>query len=167
MAGDGVEVAKLEEKELKLCEDQVSHLALDIGGSLIKMVYFSSSSSCSTDDQENGFIREGTNTSSGNLEYRVLSGRLHFLKFETSKISECIEFISSKRLQHYGDQGDEAPAGDKHIVKATGGGAFKFSDLFKEKLGIILDKVDEMSSLVAGANFLLKCTMKPLPIWMV
>ncbi|XP_020551585.1 pantothenate kinase 1 isoform X2 [Sesamum indicum] len=156
MAGDGVEVAKLEEKELKLCEDQVSHLALDIGGSLIKMVYFSSSSSCSTDDQENGFIREGTNTSSGNLEYRVLSGRLHFLKFETSKISECIEFISSKRLQHYGDQGDEAPAGDKHIVKATGGGAFKFSDLFKEKLGIILDKVDEMSSLVAGANFLLK-----------
>ncbi|KAL0357920.1 UNVERIFIED_CONTAM: Pantothenate kinase [Sesamum calycinum] len=55
-----------------------------------------------------------------------------------------------------GDQGNEAPAGDEQIVKATGGGAFKFADLFKEKLGIILDKVDEMSSLVAGANFLLK-----------
>lgn len=41
-------------------------------------------------------------------------------------------------------------------MKATGGGAFKFADLFKDKLGIILDKVDEMSSLVAGANFLLK-----------
>ncbi|KAL0304680.1 UNVERIFIED_CONTAM: Pantothenate kinase [Sesamum angustifolium] len=156
MAGDGIQVAKLEEKELKLSEDEVSHLALDIGGSLIKMVYFSSSSSCSSDDQENGFIRDGTNGSSGNLEYRVLSGRLHFLKFETSKISECIEFISSKRLQHYG----MCFYHDEHIktifLKATGGGAFKFADLFKEKLGIILDKVDEMSSLVAGANFLLK-----------
>lgn len=42
------------------------------------------------------------------------------------------------------------------FLKATGGGAFKFADLFKEKLGIVLDKVDEMSCLVAGANFLLK-----------
>lgn len=41
-------------------------------------------------------------------------------------------------------------------VKATGGGAFRYADLFKEKLGITLDKVDEMDSLVAGANFLLK-----------
>ncbi|KAL0421375.1 UNVERIFIED_CONTAM: Pantothenate kinase [Sesamum latifolium] len=156
MAGDGIEVAKLEEKELKLCEDQVSHLALDIGGSLIKVVYFSSSSRCSSDDQENGFIRDGTNTSSGNLEYRVLSGRLHFLKFETSKISECIEFISSKRLQHYGMCFCHDELIKTIFLKATGGGAFKFADLFKEKLGIILDKVDEMSSLVAGANFLLK-----------
>lgn len=58
------------------------------------MVYFSSSSSCSTGDQKNGFLKDGCDT--------VLSGRLHFLKFETSKISECIKFISSKRLQQYG-----------------------------------------------------------------
>lgn len=41
-------------------------------------------------------------------------------------------------------------------MKATGGGAFKFADLLKEKLGIILDKEDEMDCLVTGANFLLK-----------
>lgn len=40
--------------------------------------------------------------------------------------------------------------------KASGGGAFKFADVFKEKLGISLDKLDEMDSVVAGANFLLK-----------
>lgn len=40
--------------------------------------------------------------------------------------------------------------------KATGGGAFKFADLFKEKLGIVFDKEDEMHSLVSGVNFLLK-----------
>ena len=41
-------------------------------------------------------------------------------------------------------------------MKATGGGAYKFADLFKEKLGVCLSKEDEMDSLVAGANFLLK-----------
>lgn len=41
-------------------------------------------------------------------------------------------------------------------LKATGGGAHKYGDLFKEKLGICLDKEDEMDCLVAGANFLLK-----------
>lgn len=41
-------------------------------------------------------------------------------------------------------------------MKATGGGAYKYADLFEEKLGICLDKEDEMDCLVAGANFLLK-----------
>ncbi|KAK7816800.1 pantothenate kinase 2 [Quercus suber] len=45
---------------------------------------------------------------------------------------------------------------EKTIIKATGGGAYKYADLFKEKLGICLDKEDEMDCLVAGANFLLK-----------
>lgn len=40
--------------------------------------------------------------------------------------------------------------------KATGGGAYKYADLFKEKLGISLDKEDEMDCLVGGINFLLK-----------
>jgi pantothenate kinase len=40
--------------------------------------------------------------------------------------------------------------------KATGGGAFKYADVFKERLGVSLEKEDEMDCLVAGANFLLK-----------
>lgn len=40
--------------------------------------------------------------------------------------------------------------------KATGGGAYKFADLFKEKLGVSIEKEDEMNCLVSGANFLLK-----------
>ncbi|CAA0814129.1 Pantothenate kinase 2 [Striga hermonthica] len=152
--------ANLWRKELKEREDEVSNLALDIGGSLIKIVYFSCSSTGSSDDHKNGLLKDGSATPSCNLNYKVLTGKLHFVKFETGKISECLKFISSKRLHHYGDQDDEGPASDKTIVKATGGGAFKFSDLFKEKLGIFLDKVDEMSSLVAGANFLLKAVQR-------
>jgi hypothetical protein len=40
--------------------------------------------------------------------------------------------------------------------RATGGGAYKFADLFKEKLGVTLKKEDEVDCLVGGCNFLLK-----------
>ncbi|KAI3696499.1 hypothetical protein L1987_79517 [Smallanthus sonchifolius] len=125
--------------------DEISHLALDIGGSLIKMVYFSTNREKPIDKTQN-------NSSKDNL----LSGRLYFLKFETSKINECLDFISSKLLHYRGVQQYGFPASDQNTIKATGGGAFKFADLFKEKLGISLDKVEEMGSLVSGANFLLK-----------
>jgi type II pantothenate kinase len=36
-----------------------------------------------------------------------------------------------------------------------GGGAFKFADLFRQRLGVVLEKEDEMGCLVAGCNFLL------------
>ncbi|KAL0327261.1 UNVERIFIED_CONTAM: Pantothenate kinase [Sesamum angustifolium] len=148
--------AKMEKKE----SGGVSRLALDIGGSLIKMVYFPSNSSRSIDDQVNGSSKDGLAASGDDLHYSLLNGRLHFFKFETSKVNDCIDFISSELLRHCGARDNEAPIGGKniikHLMKATGGGAFKFADLFKERLGITLDKVDEMDCLVSGANFLLK-----------
>lgn len=142
---DGIE-DKSEERDA-----QVSHLALDIGGSLIKMVYFSSNGVCAVDDKGKKYSKESDNNNS-----HILNGRLQFVKFETSRISDCLEFISSKTLHHYGGWNHDSPFSVKDIIKATGGGAFKFADLFKEKLGISLDKVDEMDCLVTGANFLLK-----------
>lgn len=38
----------------------------------------------------------------------------------------------------------------------AGGGAYKYAELFKERLGLVLDSLDEMQCLVAGCNFLLK-----------
>ncbi|KAF9590238.1 hypothetical protein IFM89_032016 [Coptis chinensis] len=45
---------------------------------------------------------------------------------------------------------------DRLKFKATGGGAYKFADMFKERLGVSIEKEDEMNCLVSGANFLLK-----------
>ncbi|XP_022966898.1 pantothenate kinase 1 isoform X1 [Cucurbita maxima] len=125
---------------------RISHLALDIGGTLAKLVYFSGNKKLLNDDRVQSSAEVGGRSSS------VLHGRLHFAKFETRKIDECIAFIHSKEL------GSQHPKelGNGKIVKATGGGAFKFADLFKEKLDVCLDKEDEMDCLVAGANFLLK-----------
>nr|GEZ03162.1 pantothenate kinase 1 [Tanacetum cinerariifolium] len=136
--------------------DAISHLALDIGGSLIKMVYFSTSKEQPIDKTKKSTSRDSNGMSNGSKDGRLINGRLYFIKFETSKINECLDFVSSKQHHCRGVQQCGFPVSDKNIIKATGGGAFKFADLFKEKLGISLDKVDEMSSLVSGANFLLK-----------
>ena len=83
----------------------VSHIALDIGGSLVKLVYFSMGS-------------EPHPTGRGHP-----GGKLHFVKFETAKVDECIDFIEAKGLHRRNGSG--APM----RVKATGGGAFKYAEV--------------------------------------
>ncbi|KAF8378279.1 hypothetical protein HHK36_029618 [Tetracentron sinense] len=141
--------------------DDISHLALDIGGSLIKLVYFSRHEDRSVEDKRKRTLKERLGVSNGNRRnYPILGGRLHFMKFETNKIYECLDFIHSEQLHRGGMDSrcwhSEPPANENAVIKATGGGAYKFADLFKEKLGVGLDKEDEMDCLVAGANFLLK-----------
>lgn len=97
-------------------------IALDIGGTLIKLVYFE-------------------------------NGKLNFVKFQTSGLDHCLDFIRSKKLLN-GIVGSSTVGNTS--IKATGGGAYKFADNLKEKLGVSLDKVDEINSVVDGANFLLQ-----------
>nr|KYP51547.1 Pantothenate kinase 2 [Cajanus cajan] len=138
--------------------DDLSHLALDIGGSLIKLVYFSRHENQSADDKRKKSVKERLGISNGNRRsFPILGGRLHFVKFETRKINECLDFIHSKQLHCGGLESRYPDVSDQNgIIKATGGGAYKYADLFKERLGVSLDKEDEMDCLVAGANFLLK-----------
>ncbi|CAL5051704.1 unnamed protein product [Urochloa decumbens] len=107
-------------------------LALDIGGTLIKLVY---TASC-----------EGDGGGSDGAELR-------FAKFERRRLQECFEFIRAKGL--LGCNGTRS-TNENVLLKATGGGAYKFADDFREKLGVYLDKLDEMDSVVSGANFLLQ-----------
>ncbi|KAA6417475.1 MAG: pantothenate kinase 2, partial [Trebouxia sp. A1-2] len=124
----------------------ISHIALDIGGSLIKLVYFSS-------DKPGSDEKPIRSSSSGSSSSHT-GGNLHFVKFETSKIGQCLDFIKSKNLHHCPDNGQGKKP--QMRVQATGGGAFKYADMFQEQLGLILEKEDEMECLVGGCNFLLK-----------
>ncbi|XP_059303936.1 pantothenate kinase 2 isoform X2 [Lycium ferocissimum] len=141
--------------------DDISHLALDIGGSLIKLIYFSRHADWQVDDRRKRKVKERLGVSNGNRRsFPILGGRLHFVKFETSKINECLDFIHSKQLHCGGIDSPRWPSdasqSENAVIKATGGGAYKFADLFKERLGVSIEKEDEMNCLVAGANFLLK-----------
>lgn len=106
----------------------VSHVAADIGGSLAKVVYFS---------------RENGNPESG--------GRINFLSFETDKIDDCIEYLRQLQTKHRRTNGESKAA--ELSVMATGGGAFKFYDRIKERLGVDVVREDEMECLIMGLDF--------------
>jgi len=105
----------------------VSHVAADIGGSLAKIVYFS---------RENGRAESG--------------GRLNFLSFETEKIDDCIEYLRGLQSRHKQTNGAKAT---ELSVQATGGGAYKFYDRIKERLGVAVQREDEMECLIRGLDF--------------
>lgn len=152
-----MDLAEVRVEEIEI--PQVSHLALDIGGSLIKLVYFSRNNNSFVDANEQTALKESLGVCDGHGSYHDLKGRLHFAKFETSKINDCLEFIQSNKLHLWGLQHHDNSK-DKILIKATGGGAYKFADLFQEELGISLDKEDEMDCLVTGANLLLKAVQQ-------
>ncbi|EFJ47392.1 hypothetical protein VOLCADRAFT_61514, partial [Volvox carteri f. nagariensis] len=140
--------------------EYVSHIAIDIGGSLIKLVYFSpdpiDTGSAGEGDTPSGsppVNSEGlSQASSRSPQQNSQRGKLHFVKFETNRVEDAINFIEAKGLHRYCGRN-----GTKEMrVKATGGGAYKYADVFKERLGVVLEKEDEMACLVSGCNFLLK-----------
>lgn len=125
--------------------DYVSHIALDIGGSLIKLIYFRMDEHMKSDTAA---AAEGSNGTAARRAHR--GGKLHFVKFETQKVEECVAFIEAKGLHRSVDG-----SGAKMRVKATGGGAYKYAELFRERLGLIIESEDEMACMVEGCNFLL------------
>ena len=111
---------------------EVSHIAVDIGGSLAKVVYFTR--------DKNG-----------------KGGRLNFSKFETTKIDECIEFMKELILRNESNDNTNSDSNDnnnkKMHIMATGGGSFKYYDKMKRKLGVEVTREDEMECLIAGVDF--------------
>lgn len=78
-------------------------------------------------------------------QHRSATTRLNLLYFETSDMAECIEFLQTQLKDH-----------EISSIHVTGGGAFKYRHLFESHFGVPLIKHDEMTSLMRGANFLLK-----------
>ncbi|KAI9016414.1 type II pantothenate kinase [Phycomyces nitens] len=106
----------------------VSQIAVDIGGSLAKIVYFTSS----TEDCK--------------------GGRLHFKKFETERIDDCIDFIA----ELMDDARHLTPRGIGQVLKATGGGAHLYHEKLAKRLpGVVVQKEDEMECLITGLSFFL------------
>jgi pantothenate kinase len=84
-------------------------------------------------------------------------GRLNFIKFETEKIDECIDFIGNLVAARHSDSSDLNPIHPKEkiVIKATGGGSHKFYDSFTKKLnGVEVEKADEMECLITGKKIL-------------
>lgn len=103
-----------------------NHVAVDIGGTLAKIVYY-------TPNGPDG-----------------CGGRLNFAKFQTDDLEECIKFITSLIGPDVTKESSETPP----PLSATGGGAHKFfnrlSDAITPRKVVILD---EMSCLISGVDY--------------
>lgn len=82
-------------------------------------------------------------------------GSLNFERFETDNIHECVEFIQAliKRSADVNQVPiEEMRQGVK--IMATGGGAHKFYELFKDTLQVEVRREDEMECLIKGLKFI-------------
>jgi len=121
-------------KSIELPTDQIfknlknaKRFAIDIGGSLAKLAYYST-----VTRKKSTVVEPGKNNGQDNI-YKVaeedeIQDQLHFIKFETRYIETCLTFIQSylKETEYVKGQ----------VIKVTGGGAYKYKDLLKEKLGV-------------------------------
>ena len=124
-------------------------LAFDIGGSLAKILYL----------QPYGRKRRNPRLiidyvdpsassfrSALSIDVPELRGTLHFFAIETRNIEACVQFIQANWKSTDADR--------PRVVRATGGGAYKYRELFRG-IGVELNVRDEMACTVAGLNFLL------------
>jgi len=191
--------------------EPVSHIAVDVGGSLAKVVYFtrspdppsspsvvatsgsSSPSNISTplSLSPSNSQRSGSPTTSGVRRNGALTplvldphshsgnglsglddglvrdslirrtaqhfpgGSLNFERFETDNIHECVDFIQCliERSAEVNNVSIEEMRGGVKIM-ATGGGAHKFYELFKDTLQVEVRREDEMECLIEGLKFI-------------
>ena len=156
---EGSEIAFRNLKDAKL-------LAMDIGGSLTKIAYYSTVPvrrivyDADSPEEDKVSDPKGRRETLDGTVYEILEGaRLHFIKFETSQIEKCLDYVRLTLMR--GSENDDSSSVNK-TISVTGGGAYKFADLIKEKLNLEVSKVDEMDCICSGANFLLKVSAATL-----
>ena len=124
------------------CTDDTQWFGVDIGGSLVKCVYLECPGDKGRNKEESEGIRAMRAFVKSNLKYGSTGirdkhlevpssgmgdrqGTLHFIKFETVRMCGFMDMVTQNGLGKF-----------SKIVCATGGGAYKFEEDFKEVLYI-------------------------------
>lgn len=133
---------------------------MDIGGSLVKLVYFEPTDMTEEEANEvetltkiRHYLKKNatygqTGKRDVHLEMRncLINGRtgtLHFIRFPSSEMPVFIELAKSKGIATLAS-----------TVCATGGGAYKFEAEFQRELNLTLHKFDELESLIHGIHYI-------------
>lgn len=133
---------------------------MDIGGTLTKLVYFEPKDITPGElDQEAKILRNirryltkhsaygrtghrDIHLQMDDVEIRGRRGSLHFIRFPTAEMDKFLALAKKKGMAQL-----------VTTVCATGGGAFKFEDNFKEEVNMKLAKFDELDALIKGILF--------------
>ncbi|KAF5392454.1 hypothetical protein D9757_002286 [Collybiopsis confluens] len=171
--------------------EPVSHIAVDVGGSLAKVVYFTRSpdpppsSRASTPRSSSPSPEPTSNTrhtgaltplaldTQNNIDGFTFTtemlrdtilrqtsqhfpgGSLNFERFETDNIHHCVEFIQAL-IERSAKVNQVSIQDMRKSVKimATGGGAHRFYEMFKDTLCVEVRREDEMECLIQGLKFI-------------
>ena len=118
-----------------------SMLALDIGGSCLKMAYLHPQGV----RYPNKILDYLRSYQIPNLTHKVNNGLIHFMSFETEKLDKCIELIksSSEKINSK--------------IFLTGGGAEYYKKYIETNLKTEVIMMDEMDALVFGIRYFISC----------
>lgn len=138
-------------------EKHMPWFGLDIGGSLVKVVFFDPEITFPDEevilDRTRLYLKthKAYGTTGKRDEHLEMhnciinkrKGSLHFIRFSTSQMPEFLRMAKDKGL-----------ADLIKDVCATGGGAYKFEEDIRSHLGIALRKSDELDSLIYGIHYI-------------
>lgn len=130
---------------------------IDVGGTLVKVVFFDPKDATSEElitlkrirrylKSSKPYGTTGKRDSHLEMPNCIINkriGTLHFIRFATNRMSDFLSMAKNKRF-----------ADTIHNVCATGGGAYKFEDDIKKNLGITLHKTDELDSIIYGIHYI-------------
>lgn len=153
------DVRVLSDSRLLSLLDSGGFFGADIGGTLTKLTFFepddvaSSGSAGLRESMQriHAFImattrygHTGQRDAHQSFHAELLRGTFHFIRFSTSRIAGAVDLVLEQKLNLRMSE-----------MYATGGGAFKYAPLFKEKLGVDLVGADELACCVRGLTFCL------------
>lgn len=150
-------VSLTERNGRNICKKHMPWFGIDVGGSLVKVVFFDPKEPTKDELVTLKRIRRYLKSSKpygttgkrdAHLEMQncVINkrpGSLHFIRFATSEMAEFLAMAKNKRF-----------ADTVNTVCATGGGAYKFEEYIKNNLGIRLHKTDELDSIIYGIHYI-------------
>jgi len=140
-----------------ICNKQMPWFGIDVGGSLVKVVFFDPKDA---NVQETATLKRIRRYLKSSRPYGTTGkrdshlempnclinkrlGSLHFIRFATSQMPAFLTMAKNKRF-----------ADTINTVCATGGGAYKFEEDIKRSLGITLHKTDELDSIIYGIHYI-------------
>ncbi|KAE9349357.1 hypothetical protein PF008_g6944 [Phytophthora fragariae] len=112
--------------------------------SAVHVVSLIFAASCLSEDSETSTTKVGVQDVRLRIHSKTLNGVFHFVRFESNKTREAIEFIASNGINQ-----------SLRILPCTGGGAHKYGRAFNEMAGIELEKYDEIECTILGLHLLL------------
>lgn len=133
---------------------------MDIGGTLVKLVYFEPTDECHFHKDESNTVQllrkylkskslygttghRDVHLQMNNCNINGCTGTLHYIRFPTSEMGKFLSLAKKKGIADLAS-----------TICATGGGAFKFEKDFKSEVNLTLHKFDELHSLINGIHFI-------------